>query len=397
MIIKLIADVYRLFCVTNALHPDVFPSIRKFECETIKMSALMLGGDDKVCGALTGGGTESILMAMKTYREYAKTVKGIQHPEVVMSDGAHAAFDKSGDYFGIKIIRTPCKPNGEADVQLIERAITKNTVGIVGSAPNYAHGSIDDIKSLSDIAVKRGLLLHVDCCLGGYVLPWAKKLGYKIPDFDFSLPGVSSISCDTHKYGFGPKGESVILFRNKDIRKHMFFISTEWNGGIYASPTVAGSRPGGPIAATWAVLVYLGEEGFLSAAQEIMETRKKIQEGTQGIDGLELICDHWSPVLAWKSNKFDIFMVGDAMKTRGWTLDLLQKPNAIHICLTIRHVGREEKFLEDLKWACDRVRSHPQDFKEGLAPVYGMASELPDRSIVKGFIEGYLDILLDTM
>lgn len=386
-----------MFCITNALHPDVFPSIRKFEAEIIRLTCTMLNGDEKTCGALTGGGTESILMAMKTYRDYAINVRGIKKPEVVLSAGAHAAFDKAENYFGIKLVRIPCLPNGEANIPLMEKAITKNTIALVGSAPNYAHGTIDNIKALSDMAIKHDLLLHVDACLGGYILPWAKKLGYNIPDFDFTLPGVTSISCDTHKYGFGPKGLSTILFRNKNIRKYMYFLSTDWNGGIYGSPTVAGSRPGGPIAGTWAVLHYLGENGFLNAAKEIIDCRMKIQEESSKIPGLEIVCDHVSPVIAWKSDKFDIFVVGDAMKKRKWVLDPLQNPNAIHLCVTLRHVGREEEFINDLKWACESVQNNPGEFKDGLAPVYGMAAQIPDRSIIGDFITGYLDALLDTM
>lgn len=396
-VISVMKAVYEMYCVSNALHPEVFPSIRKFEAETIRMTATMLHGDENSCGTLTSGGTESILMAMKTYREYARKGLGIAHPEVVMSEGAHAAFDKAQEYFGIKVIRTPINPDGTTNIAALEAQINANTVGIVGSAPNYAHGSIDDIETLAKIARERKILLHVDACLGGFFLPWAQKLGAKIPNFDFSVPGVSSMSCDTHKYGFGPKGESVLLFANRNLRRYMYFVQPDWNGGIYASPTVSGSRPGAPIAGTWAVMVATGEEGYLNAAKGILEARETIVNGTKDIAEVELICDHPTPVVAWKStsSKFDIFMILDAMKRKKWVLDPLQFPEAIHICLTVRHAGKGEEFVRDFREAVELVKNHPEQFKSGMAPVYGLAASIPDRSVVRGFVTGYLDRLLD--
>lgn len=396
-IIRVMKAVYDLYCVSNALHPEVFPSIRKFEAETIRMTATMLNGDENTCGTLTSGGTESILMAMKTYREYARKARGIQHPEVIMSEGAHAAFDKAQEYFGIKVIRTRINPDGTTDIPALEAMIGPNTIGIVGSAPNYAHGSIDDITTLAEIAQRNNILLHVDACLGGFFLPWAKKLGANIPDFDFKVKGVSSISCDTHKYGFGPKGESVLLFVNRDLRRYMYFVAPDWNGGIYASPTVSGSRPGAPIAGTWAVMVATGEKGYLEATKGILEARAVIVEGTKDIPEVEIICNHDSPVVAWRSTSkdFDVFMILDAMKRKKWVLDPLQFPNAIHICLTVRQIGKGEEFVRDFREAVADIKAHPEQFKGGMAPVYGLAASIPDRSIVRGFVTGYLDRLLD--
>lgn len=396
-VISVMKAVYDLYCVSNALHPEVFPSIRKFEAETIRMTANMLHGDENTCGTLTSGGTESILMAMKTYREYARKGRGIQNPEVVMSEGAHAAFDKAQEYFGIKVIRTPINPDGTTNIPALEAQINANTIGIVGSTPNYAHGSIDDITTLAAIATRHNILLHVDACLGGFFLPWAQKLGADIPPFDFAVKGVSSMSCDTHKYGFGPKGESVLLFASKDLRRYMYFVQPDWNGGIYASPTVSGSRPGAPIAGTWAVMVNTGEKGYMDATKGILEARKVIVEGTKHLKEVALICDHPSPVIAWRSNdpKFDVFMILDAMKRKKWVLDPLQFPNAIHICLTVRHIGKGEEFVRDFIEAVELVRAHPEQFQGGMAPVYGIAASIPDRSIVRGFVTGYLDRLLD--
>jgi glutamate/tyrosine decarboxylase-like PLP-dependent enzyme len=394
-VISVMNAVYKLYCVSNALHPEVFPSIRKFEAETIRMTCTMLHGGEETCGTLTAGGTESILMAMKTYREYGRKAKGIQFPEVIMSDGAHAAFDKAQEYFGIKIVRTPINCDGTTNIEAVAARINSNTVGIVGSAPNYAHGSIDDIEALAELAISRNLLLHVDACLGGFFLPWAQKLGYGVKPFDFQVKGVSTISCDTHKYGFGPKGESTLLFANRSLRRYMYFIQPDWNGGIYASPTVAGSRAGAPIAGTWAVLVTTGEKGYMAATKGMMEAHREIVEGTKHIKELQLICDHPSPVLAWKSNEIDIFMIIDAMKRKRWVLDALQSPNAIHICLTVRHIGKGKEFVRDLIEAVELIKSDPAQFTGGMAPVYGMAASIPDRTIIRDFVAGYLDRLLD--
>lgn len=396
-VISVMKAVYELYCVSNALHPEVFPSIRKFEAETIRMTATMLHGDENTCGTLTSGGTESILMAMKAYRGYGQKYLGIAKPEVVMSHGAHAAFDKAEEYFGIKVVRTAINDDGSTNLAALEAAINSNTVGIVGSTPNYAHGSIDDIHALAKIARDRKLLLHVDACLGGFFLPWAKKLGAAIPDFDFAVPGVSTISCDTHKYGFGPKGESVLLFANRDLRKYMYFIAPDWNGGIYASPTVSGSRPGAPIAGTWAVMVATGEKGYLASTEGILKTREVIVQGIKDLPQVKLICDHPSPVIAWSAatSGFDVFMILDAMKKKKWVLDPLQFPNAIHICLTVRHIGKGEEFVRDFREAVESIVSNPSQYKGGMAPVYGLAASIPDRSVVRGFVTGYLDRLLD--
>lgn len=398
-VISVMKAVYELYCVSNALHPEVFPSIRKFEAETIRMTASMLHGDENTCGTLTSGGTESILMAMKTYREYARKARGIQHPEVIMSDGAHAAFDKAQEYFGIKMVRLPTNPDGSTNLETMAKAINANTIGLVGSTPNYAHGSIDDIEAMAELAQRHNLLLHVDACLGGFFLPWAQKLlgNNVIKPFDFAVKGVSSISCDTHKYGFGPKGESVLLFHSKDLRRYMYFVAPDWNGGIYASPTVNGSRPGAPIAGTWAVMVATGEQGYMDATKGILEARKTIVDGLKDVKEVELICDHPSPVIAWRSTsaKFDVFMILDAMKRKKWVLDPLQFPNAIHICLTVRHIGKGQDFVNDFKEAVKLVSEDPSQFHGGMAPVYGIAASIPDRSIVRGFVTGYLDRLLD--
>src|SRR3990172_8019315 len=250
--INFLNRIYAINSQSNPLHSDVWPSAAKFEAEIVAMTADVLGGGSETCGTVTSGGTESILLAMKTYRDWARDTKGITSPEIVAPVTAHVAFDKAAQYFGMKIVRVPVDASCRADMSAVKRALNRNTVAIVGSAPGFPHGVIDPIAEMSELARQRGIGFHTDACLGGVVLPWAEKLGYPVPGFDFRLPGVTSISGDTHKYGYAAKGTSVLLYRNKDLRRRQYFSVTGWPGGLYFSPTMAGSRPGGLSAACWA-------------------------------------------------------------------------------------------------------------------------------------------------
>jgi len=268
--VEVINTACNKFTLSNPLHTDTFPSARKFEAEILRMTIDLLGGhtdktNQEVCGSLTSGGTESILMALKAYRD---SRPDIRYPEVITATSVHPAFDKGGQYFGIKIIHVGLDPKTfKLNLRELQDSINSNTIAIVGSAPGYPHGIIDDIPALSKIALKHRVGLHVDCCLGGYFLPFllksAKASQYGIEPFNFTLPGVTTISADLHKYGMAPKGTSVILFRTWELRRHMYFVFTEWPGGQYASPTIAGSRPGSLIAGAWAMLLYTGEKSIL--------------------------------------------------------------------------------------------------------------------------------------
>jgi len=254
----------------------------KFEAEVVAMTASMLGADktgDEIVGSVTSGGTESILLAMKTYRDRARDRKGITEPEMVVPSTAHAAFDKAAQLFNIKIIRVPIGDDYRADVEATRKAITKNTIVIVGSAPPFPHGIIDPIEELSELARQAGVGFHTDACLGGFLLPWAERLGYDVPPFDFRLPGVTSISADTHKYGYAPKGSSVILYRGRALRHYQYYVITDWPGGLYLTPTFAGSRPGALSAACWAAIMAMGEQGYMEAAKRILETAAVITSG----------------------------------------------------------------------------------------------------------------------
>ncbi|XP_073139181.1 sphingosine-1-phosphate lyase isoform X1 [Henckelia pumila] len=393
---SLINEACSMFAHTNPLHLDVFQSVVRFEAEVVAMTAALLGSKEissggQVCGNMTSGGTESILLAMKTSRDYMKVKKGITKPEMIMPVSAHSAYDKAAQYFNIKLLRVPVGKDFRADVKAIKRRINRNTILIVGSAPGFPHGIIDPIEELGELASSFGICLHVDLCLGGFVLPFARKIGYPIPPFDFSVQGVTSISVDVHKYGLAPKGTSVILYRNHDIRKHQFVAVTEWTGGLYVSPTIAGSRPGGLIAGAWAAMMSLGLEGYLENTRKIMETSKKIERGIHEIHGLFVVGKPDMTIVAFGSDILDIFEVNDIMSSKGWHLNALQRPNSIHICVTLQHVHVVEELLKDLRDSVQTVKAKPGPLDGGLAPIYGAAGKMPDRAMVKDLLVDFMD------
>ncbi len=396
--IEFLNKVYALQSQSNPLHSDLFPSASKFEAEVVSMVAHMHGKGkaphaQNVCGAVTSGGTESILVAMKSYRDRAREEKGITEPEMILPTTAHAAFDKASQYFNIKQVKIPVTGDYVADVSALKRAINNNTVVIIGSAPAFPHGTFDPIAAMSDIALKHGIGFHTDCCLGGFVVPFAEKLGYKVPVVDFRNPGVTSMSVDTHKYGYAAKGTSVVLYRDEALRHFQFYTLTEWPGGLYFSPTLAGSRPGALSAACWAALVSMGEEGYLKATKAIFETADKIKEGVKGIPEVQILGNpFW--ILAFGSNTLNIYEVLDQMSKRNWNLNGLHRPPCFHIALTLRHTqpGVAERFIQDLKDSVAAVKANP-GVRDGMAPVYGMAASLPFRGIISDVLKGYLDVI----
>ncbi|MDC0714746.1 aminotransferase class V-fold PLP-dependent enzyme [Stigmatella sp. ncwal1] len=400
--IAFVNEVYALHSQSNPLHAELWPSATKFEAEVVAMTANMLGAaeantglppEQHICGSLSSGGTESIMLAIKTYRDWAQETRGITRPEMVLPISAHPAFDKAAHYFGVKSVRVPVGTDYRADVAGMRRALTRNTILLVGSAPSFPHGVIDPIAELSELARKRGLGFHTDACLGGFVLPWAKRLGYPVPPFDFQLPGVTTMSADTHKFGYAAKGTSVVLYRGQALRSHQYFTATEWPGGIYFSPTFSGSRPGGLIAAAWATLVTMGEAGYLEATGRVLETAKALKEGISAIPELHVLGDPLF-VIAFGSNTLDIYKVMERMGTRGWDLNGLHKPAAVHLCVTLRHTqpGVAERFLEDLRAAVAHVRENPGE-KGTMAPVYGMAGTVPFRGLLSDLLKKYMDLL----
>lgn len=396
--IEFLNQVYALHSQSNPLHADLWPSASKFEAEIVAMTAAMLGAreaEDEICGSVSSGGTESILLAMKSYRDYARKTRGITQPEMIVPESAHVAFDKAAHYFQIKMVHVPLDAAYRADVAAVKQAINKNSIVMVGSAPSFPHGIIDPIEEMSALALDAGIGFHTDACLGGFILPWAEKLGAPVLPFDFRLPGVTSMSADTHKYGYAAKGTSVVLYRTPDLRQYQYFVATEWPGGLYFSPTFAGSRPGALSAACWAAMVSLGEAGYMEATRGILRAAETIKAGIRSMPELHILGDPlW--VIAFGSDQLDIYRVMDEMTKKGWSLNGLHKPSCVHIALTRRHAraGVAERFLTDLREAVDAVKANPQQ-AGGMAPVYGMAATLPARSVVGDILKRYIDLLYE--
>jgi sphinganine-1-phosphate aldolase len=390
--------VYAVASQANPLHADLWPSIAKLESEVVAMAASLLGAPEegdperRVCGSVTSGGTESILLAMKAYRDRARA-RGDGSPEIVAPSTAHPAFEKAAHWLGMRLVRVPVGEGRVADLAATRRALGRHTAVVVGSAPCFPYGLVDPIAELSEMARRKGAGFHADACLGGFLLPFARRLGYPAPEFDFGLPGVTSISADTHKFGYAAKGTSVVLYRGRALRRFQYEVSTDWEGGLYASPTIAGSRAGALPATAWAALVSIGEDGYLDAARRILEAAASVKRGIAAIPGLEVVGDPLF-VVAFTSRELDVYRILDGMTARRWSLNALQRPPAVHLCVTLRHArpGVVERFLSDLAASAAEVRRSPGG-GGGMAPVYGMAGTLPFRGVVADLLAGYLDVL----
>lgn len=370
-------EVYTTFFSENGLNPIAFQSLRRFEAEVVRMTAAMLGGDDEVVGTMTSGGSESILMAVKTYRDHARAERGVTAPQLLLPETAHPAFAKACHYFDIEAVTAPLRDDLRVDVEAMRDLISDRTIALVGSAPNYPNGAIDPIEDIAALAQEHGIGMHVDACLGGFLLPWVERLGHDIPPFDFRVPGVTSMSADVHKYGFAAKGASTVLYRGKDLRRHQFFALTGWPGGIYISPTAAGTRPGGAIASAWAALRAIGEDGYLDIARTIMDTTARLRDGVEGL-GLTIVGDPDMSVFAFTSDEVDIHAVGDQLDARGWHMDRQIAPSSLHLMVTPVHTDVVEPFLADLADAVGAVRADPSLATQGQAAMYGMMASLPD-------------------
>lgn len=359
-VLDLAKDASRLFFSENALGQSAFPSLKKFESDVISWALGLLNGGREATGSITSGGTESIFMALKTARDWARATRpGLGETEIVVPYSAHPAFNKGAHFLDVKVKRIPLRNDYRADVDAMAKAIGPDTIMLVGSAPQFPHGVFDPIDDLAALARDKGLWLHVDACVGGFIAPFLRKLGQAIPPFDFSVEGVTSISADLHKYGFTAKGASTILFADKSMRPYQVFEFDEWSRGYYQSQTFAGTRPGGPIAAAWAVLRYLGEDGYTRIARQILAARDRLIEGIEEIDGLELMCRPELTVMGFVPAKdLDIQAVAEAMGDRGWFVTQAAEPPSIHLgMLTMAHVPIVEDYLSDLRASVEEVRT----------------------------------------
>ncbi len=376
------AQVYERFAHVNILQRDMCPSATRFEGEIIAMTLDMLHADtdadldSEAVGMITTGGSGSILHAVLAYREQARTESDITRPNFVKPETAHVAFDKACHLLGVEIRQVGVDPvTTKVDPAEMDAAIDDDTIAMVGSACNYGYGTIDPIEQLGQIALDRGIGLHVDGCLGGFILPWGEQLGYDIPPFDFRVPGVTTVSADTHKYGYGFKGTSVLTFRDKSLRNGQYFYMTDWTGGKYASPGIEGSRSGGLLAATWAAMVSLGRDGYMGYARKIFETAFVMQDAVKSHPELRIIGDP-TFCFSFTSDEFNIYHVNDSLSTNGWRLNGQQYPDAIHMAVTRPQIrpGLVEQWADDLG--------------EAVAYAHRHAGEKPLSGAIYGGVEG---------
>jgi len=378
-------ESYFKYSCENGLNPTAFKSLKKFESEIISATANILNGTEEVCGVVTSGGTESCLMAVKTYRDMAKDKRGVKKPEMIIPESAHVAWYKASEYFGVKIRMVPLKEDLSPDLKKMKKLINRNTVMILGSAPEYPHGTIDPIEEMGALAQKYNIPMHVDACVGGFILPFMEMNGVDIPKWDYQVPGVTSISADIHKYGYAAKGASTITYRNLDYLRYQMFVQPNWSGGVFASSALLGTRPGGAYAAAWATLQYFGIDGYKKLADETWQAVSKLKEGVTAIPELEIMGIPMGPLFAYKSidPSVNIYAVGDQMDAKGWQVNRNQKPNGLHAMVTAQHLKVVDQYLADLKECVAIVKANPELANQGGAATYGMMAHIPMRGMVK--------------
>ncbi len=393
-------EAFGLFAHVNVLQRDMCPSATKFEAEIIAMTLDLLHAEavtsSEPVGLVATGGTGSICHAMLAYREYGAKERGISRPNVIKPETAHPAFDKACHLFGIDLRVAPIDPvTTQVDTEWVDQHIDDNTVALIGSACNYGYGTIDPIGRLSEIALAAGVGLHVDACLGGFILPFGQELGYDVPVFDYRHPGVTSISADTHKYGYAFKGTSVLTFRDKAVRNAQYFFLTDWSGGKYCSPGMEGSRSGGLIAATWAAMIQLGREGYRHYAKAIFETSAAMQRSVLSHPELRIL---GSPtfLFSFTSDAFDIYHVNDFMRERGWRFNGQQYPNALHMAVTRPQTkeGVADAFDADLTEAVAYATGHAGEAPKSAAIYGGVAGGMTDEA--DDFIKMVMGDMMDT-
>lgn len=378
---ELIHRAHALYASANLLNPMAFKSLKQMEREIVQSAGALFHCGGAV-GTVTSGGTESILCAVAAYRDRARKKKPwIRSPEIVVPKTIHPAFDKAAHLFGVKLVKVDVDGEQRVDLRKVAKAIGWRTILIVGSAPQYPHGVIDPIAELGELAREKKLPLHVDACVGGFMLPWLERLGRPIPKWDFRVPGVTSISADLHKYAYAGKGASCLVWRSIEDMRYQIFVATDFPGGIYASPTLIGTRPGGPIAAAWAALQGMGADGYLALAKRAIDAADALRAGIVAVPGLKLLGRPDATIVSYTSD-VDVYALADRLEARGWSVDRQHRPSSIHLTVTANHASVVEQYLADLRACVAEVRANPSLAKSGQAPMYGMAAKLPLRRLV---------------
>lgn len=392
-------EAFGHYAHVNALQRDICPSMTRFEGEIIAMTLDMLHADavtdTEPVGLVTTGGTGSILHAVLSYREHGRQTRGLDKVNIIKPETAHPAFDKAAHLFDVEVRKAPVDPQTtQVDVDWVRDHIDGDTVAVIGSACNYGYGTIDPISALSDVVLEKGVGLHVDGCLGGFILPFGQQLGYDIPVFDFRVPGVTSISADTHKYGYAFKGSSVCAFRDKALRNSQYFFLPDWSGGKYCSPGIEGSRSGGILAATWAAMVSLGKGGYLTYAKAIFETSFAMQDAVRSHPELRMLGNP-TFLFSFTSDEFDVYHIADFMRPRGWRFNGQQYPNALHMAVTRPQTqsGVVEAFTADLAEAVAYARENRDATPKSTAIYGGVEGGFTDEA--GGFIRQVMADMMD--
>ena len=395
---EVIKEAYMKFLSENGLDPTSFPSLARLDTEVVRFVCDLLRGGPDAVGNFTSGGTESIMLAIKTARDKAAAEKGITRPEMVVPQSAHSAFHKAAQYFGVKLVMTKCDDDFRANVDAMREAINENTIILVGSAPSYAQGVMDPIAEIGQLALKHDLLFHVDGCMGGIMLSFMREMEeFDIPDFDFTVPGVTSISADLHKFGYAAKGASVVVYRNKEIREHQIFATTATTAYAMFNATMLSSRSGGPMAGAWAIINYLGREGYEQIIREVMGGVKKLFEGINAIDGLYVLGNPIMSIFSFASKDINVFQLTDQMTKRGWHIQNQfsneNTPHNIHLTCMRTNIPRVEEFLKDLRECVEEVKNSDNkiDFKAVREQLENMLSSFGDDAVNQLLTIGGLD------
>jgi glutamate/tyrosine decarboxylase-like PLP-dependent enzyme len=351
-VLEVAEEAYRRFGTENALNTDAFPSLRRIQSDVVGIVGDWLQAGPEGAGFMTTGGTESILMAVKAARTRGLRERNVTTPNVVLPASAHAAFEKACYYFGLESRRIPVLADWRADPDAMAAAIDAGTVLIVGSAPQYPQGVVDPIPAIAGLAAERNINCHVDACMGGVTLTYLRRLGHEIPPWNFSVPGVTSISVDLHKFGYTAKGASVIMHRNKQLRADQTFVTDNWLGGLYGSSGVLGTKGGGAMAAAWAVMHYLGDEGYLRLTAAARRAADALADAITDIPELQLWARPEATLLSFGAADpatLDVFAVADALWRRGWYLDRQGPPASLHCTVNAVHDGRIDDFVAGLR------------------------------------------------
>jgi glutamate/tyrosine decarboxylase-like PLP-dependent enzyme len=365
-------EAYRRFSSDNALNTDAFPSLRTIQSDVVAMVAALLDGGPDAAGFMTTGGTESLLMAVKAARERGRAERGIARPNIVLPASAHAAFEKGCHYFGLESRRVDVRADWRADVDAMADAADDDTVLVVGSAPQYPQGVIDPIEAIAALADDRRINCHVDACMGGMVLPYLARLGEDVPPWSFAVPGVTSISVDLHKFGYTTKGASVIVHRSRELRSHQTFVTSDWLGGTYGSSGVLGTKGGGAMAAAWAVMNHLGDDGYLRLAGQARRATLELAAAIEACPELEVRAPPDAMIVAFGAvdpERLDVFALADQLWRRGWYVDRQQPPDSLHCTVNAVHDGLIATFDAVLHAAIDDV--HEADRNAAVAGTVG--------------------------